>query len=181
MLTLDKVYKASHLLKQAARRTDMIESSGLIEGCDFRLKAENLQLTGSFKLRGAFFKIASLPRDNREIVACGYSTQLGVTHHNTFNHFNLSCDLIEPFRILIDRWVDSCGFLQFGTKEKHRMLEIFNQSFFIDGTQRRLDDCIMMYVRSIFKAISFRELSAVKFCSWQKQELLPKRQCRCEK
>ena len=70
MLTLDKVYKASHLLKQAARRTDMIESCGLIEGCDFRLKAENLQQTGSFKLRGAFFKIASLPRDNREIVAC---------------------------------------------------------------------------------------------------------------
>ena len=70
MLTLDKVYKASHILKQVARRTDMIESCGLIEDCDFRLKAENLQLTGSFKLRGAFFKIASLPRDDREIVAC---------------------------------------------------------------------------------------------------------------
>ena len=70
MLTLDKVYRASHLLKSVARYTDMIESNGLADDCDFRLKAENLQLTGSFKLRGAFFKIASLPQDGREIVAC---------------------------------------------------------------------------------------------------------------
>ena len=70
MLTLDKVYRASHLLKSVARYTDMIESNGFVDDCDFRLKAENLQLTGSFKLRGAFFKIASLPQDGREIVAC---------------------------------------------------------------------------------------------------------------
>ena len=105
---------------------------------------------------------------NREIVSCGYSTQLGIAHHNTFNHFNLSCDLMEPFRILIDRWADSCDFLQFGSPEKHRMLEIFNQPFSIDGTTRRLDDCIMLYVRSVFKSISDRDVSAVKFCTWKK-------------
>jgi hypothetical protein len=76
---------------------------------------------------------------------------------------------MEPFRILVDRWVDTCGCIQLGSREKHRILEIFNQSFFIDGAQRRLDDCIMMYVRSIFKAIDLRKLSAVKFCSWQKK------------
>ena len=70
MLTLDKVYKASHLLKGVARYTDMIGSNGLTDDCQLRLKAENLQLTGSFKLRGAYFKIASLPQDGREIVAC---------------------------------------------------------------------------------------------------------------
>lgn len=70
MLTLDKVYKAWHLLKSVARYTDMIESNGLTDGCQLRLKAENLQLTGSFKLRGAYFKIANLPQDGREIVAC---------------------------------------------------------------------------------------------------------------
>ena len=69
MLTLDKVYKASHLLKSVARYTDMIESNGLTDDCQLRLKAENLQITGSFKLRGAFFKIANLPQDGREIVA----------------------------------------------------------------------------------------------------------------
>ena len=70
MLTLDKVYRAHHLLKSVARYTDMIESNNFSDDCDLRLKAENLQLTGSFKLRGAFFKIASLPPDGREIVAC---------------------------------------------------------------------------------------------------------------
>lgn len=70
MLTLDMVYSASHLLKGVARYTDMIESNGLTDDCTLRLKAENLQLTGSFKLRGAFFKIASLPQNDREIVAC---------------------------------------------------------------------------------------------------------------
>lgn len=70
MLTLDKVYKASRLLKGVVRYTDMIEGNGLTGDCNLRLKAENLQLTGSFKLRGAFFKIASLPQDDREIVAC---------------------------------------------------------------------------------------------------------------
>lgn len=108
---------------------------------------------------------------NREIVACGFSTQLGIAHHNTYNHFNLSCDLMEPFRILVDRWVDTCGFLQFGSAEKHRMLEIFNQPFFMDGASRRLDDCIMLYVRSIFKSISMQELSVVKFCSWKKSKV----------
>lgn len=106
---------------------------------------------------------------NREIVACGFSTQLGIAHHNTYNHFNLSCDLMEPFRILIDRWVDSCKFQEFGHKEKHQMLEIFNQPFYADGANRRLDDCIMLYVRSIFKSIYMQEISAVKFCSWQKE------------
>ena len=72
MLTLDKVYRAAHLLKSVARHTDMVESNGLAPYCDLRLKAENLQLTGSFKLRGAFFKISSLDpgEKDREIIAC---------------------------------------------------------------------------------------------------------------
>ena len=111
---------------------------------------------------------------NREIVASGYSTQLGIAHHNTYNHFNLSCDLMEPFRILVDRWVDTCSFQQFGSPEKHQLLEIFNQPFFMDGASRRLDDCIMLYVRSIFKSISIQDISAVKFCSWKKSNVLAK-------
>ena len=40
---------------------------------------------------------------NREVVANGYITQLGLFHDNMFNQFNLSSDLMEPFRILVDR------------------------------------------------------------------------------
>ena len=108
---------------------------------------------------------------NRAVVACGFSTQLGIAHHNTFNYFNLSCDLMEPFRVLVDRWVRTCEFLRFESGEKHQVLEIFNQPFFINGFSRRLDDCIMIYTRSVFKAISERDISLVKFCSWQEGDI----------
>lgn len=39
---------------------------------------------------------------NREIVAGGYLTQLGIWHDNEFNQFNLSCDLMEPLRTIVD-------------------------------------------------------------------------------
>lgn len=42
---------------------------------------------------------------SREVVACGYLTQLGIHHENVFNRFNLASDLMEPFRVLIDRAV----------------------------------------------------------------------------
>lgn len=72
MVTLDKIYHAKFVLKQVARKTDMIEAPKL--SGDFRLflKTENLQLTGSFKLRGAYYKISQLTDEQRAagIVAC---------------------------------------------------------------------------------------------------------------
>ncbi len=47
---------------------------------------------------------------NREIVASGYLTQVGVFHDNMFNYFNLSSDLMEPFRILVDKEVYKMAF-----------------------------------------------------------------------
>jgi CRISPR-associated endonuclease Cas1 subtype II len=42
---------------------------------------------------------------NREVVANGYITQLGLFHDNMFNQYNLSCDLMEPFRPFVDEKV----------------------------------------------------------------------------
>ena len=72
MLTLDKVYRAARQLSQVARKTDMIDSCGLRSDCELKFKAENLQVTGSFKLRGAYFKISTLTGESpdREIIAC---------------------------------------------------------------------------------------------------------------
>lgn len=52
----------------------------------------------------------------RDIVAQGYFTQLGIFHDNMFNQFNLACDLMEPFRILVDRKVKSMDLQEFGKK-----------------------------------------------------------------
>jgi len=103
---------------------------------------------------------------NREIVACGFSTQLGLSHHNEFNYYNLSCDLMEPFRILIDRHVHACSFDEFFSREKHKVLDIYNQSFLLNGTMQRLDNCIRLYVHSVFKAIKNSDEGAMKNISW---------------
>ena len=72
MLTLDKIYHAKFILKQAARRTDLIAAPHLCPDTDLYLKTENLQMTGSFKLRGAYYKISQLSPQEREkgVIAC---------------------------------------------------------------------------------------------------------------
>ncbi len=74
MLTLDKVYHAHYVLKDAIRLTDVIYSPTLsnICGCNLYLKCENLQITGSFKVRGAYYKIAQLTDEekSRGVIAC---------------------------------------------------------------------------------------------------------------
>lgn len=72
MLTLDKVYHAAYVLKSVARKTDLIEAPVLSKDFRMYLKTENLQLTGSFKLRGAYYKISQLKEEERAagVIAC---------------------------------------------------------------------------------------------------------------
>ena len=72
MLTLDKIYHAAFVLKDVARKTDLIEAPRLSKDCQLYLKTENLQVTGSFKVRGAYYKISQLSREESEkgVIAC---------------------------------------------------------------------------------------------------------------
>ncbi len=72
MLTLDKIYQAAFTLKNVARKTDLLRAQNLGGNAELYLKTENLQVTGSFKIRGAYNKIASLTDEQRAagIVAC---------------------------------------------------------------------------------------------------------------
>ncbi len=72
MLTLDKVYHAAFVLKDVARRTDLIPAPKLSDDCKIYLKTENLQVTGSFKVRGAYYKISQLTDEEKRkgVVAC---------------------------------------------------------------------------------------------------------------
>lgn len=71
-LTLDTVYRANYCLRQVVRRTDVLPAPKLHPGLDLHLKAENLQVTGSFKVRGAYYKISQLTDEERShgVVAC---------------------------------------------------------------------------------------------------------------
>ena len=79
MLTLDKIYQASYALKTVIRRTDLISAPNINPESHIFLKPENLQVTGSFKVRGACFKIAQLTEEEKShgVVACsaGYHAQ----------------------------------------------------------------------------------------------------------
>ena len=74
MLTLDKVYHARYVLKDAIRQTDMIYAPVISKesGCKVYLKTENLQVTGSFKVRGAYYKISQLSEKDKAkgVIAC---------------------------------------------------------------------------------------------------------------
>ena len=72
MLTIDKVYDAQKALKGVARKTDVIHAPKLCPGIDLYLKTENLQVTGSFKLRGAYYKMTRLSKEEKErgVIAC---------------------------------------------------------------------------------------------------------------
>ncbi len=100
---------------------------------------------------------------NREISANGYLTQLGIFHNNMFNQFNLGCDLMEPFRVFIDRYVASQMYDQFETEEKHTLLSIFNQTIVVDSTRQVFLNAVKIYVRSVFDALNDRDISVIKF------------------
>lgn len=72
MLTLDTIYKASHVLKEVIRSTDLIKAPKINEDAEVYLKTENLQVTGSFKVRGAYYKISTLSEEERKkgVIAC---------------------------------------------------------------------------------------------------------------
>jgi len=72
MLTLDNVYRASYALRDVVRKTDVIYAPNLCPGAQIYLKTENLQITGSFKVRGSYYKMSRLSdaEKSRGVIAC---------------------------------------------------------------------------------------------------------------
>ena len=100
---------------------------------------------------------------NREICANGYLTQLGIFHDNMFNHFNLSCDFMEPFRVLVDRHVYGYEPVEFGKNEKYALWQILEQIVVIDGSRRTVSDAIKIYTKSVFEAVNDADPSKIKY------------------
>ena len=71
-MTLDKIYQAAYALKDVVRRTDLIRAPLINKDSDIYLKPENLQVTGSFKVRGAYNKISRLSEEEKAkgVIAC---------------------------------------------------------------------------------------------------------------
>lgn len=89
---------------------------------------------------------------NREVVGCGRLTQLGLTHRNEFNEFNLSCDLIEPFRVLVDEYAYLNAEKPFGKESKFELVGMLNKKVMY-GKEFCLNDAIANYVRNVFDCL----------------------------
>ncbi len=99
----------------------------------------------------------------REIVANGYITQLGLFHDNMFNQFNLASDLMEPFRVLIDKEVVSMIMDEFDQDEKMRLVNVLNQEIMIDGKIQYVNNAIKIYCKSIFDALNENDSALIRF------------------
>lgn len=104
---------------------------------------------------------------NREIVGSGYLTQLGLFHDNMFNQFNLSCDIMEPFRPIIDRRVRLLFPEKFETEEKREMLTVLNDEFLIDGRKQTLLNAVRIYTKSVLDSIEQGDISCIKTYSYE--------------
>lgn len=100
---------------------------------------------------------------NREITAGGYLTQIGIFHDNRFNHFNLSCDLMEPFRFLVDRAVYEMMPQQFEREEKHQLWALFSQTVVIRNQKQTVLNAIRIYTKCILDCIGSNTPEAICF------------------
>lgn len=103
----------------------------------------------------------------REIVANGYLTQLGLFHDNIFNHFNLASDLMEPYRILVDKMVVEADFQKFEHDEKMQLISLLNKEIIVDGKKHTVLNGIKIYCKSIFDALNERDLSYIRYYEYE--------------
>lgn len=100
---------------------------------------------------------------NREIISNGYITQLGIFHDNMFNKFNLSCDLMEPFRVIIDECIFNMNLYKFEKDEKMQIVNLLNKEIIIERKTHYLNNAIKIYCKSVLDAISEKDISLIKF------------------
>lgn len=127
-------------------------------GMGFSRKAEN-----SINAALNFGYSIILSAFNREIVANGYITQLGIAHDNIYNNFNLASDLMEPFRPLIDEVVYYMQPEEFGREQKIDILKLLQKEVFLDGKKQVVDNAIKIYCRSVLDALDEGDIRLIRF------------------
>lgn len=101
---------------------------------------------------------------NREIVCNGYLTQLGICHDNVFNHFNLSSDLIEPLRPLVDGKASSWEpFEELTPAHKLELVDLLNEKVSINNKIYYFQDALSIYCKSVLDSIEAQDVSLIRF------------------
>lgn len=103
---------------------------------------------------------------NKAIVANGYITQIGLKHKNYFNQFNLTSDLMEPFRVFVDEIVYIHQFEPFNNKYKLILIDLLNKKIRINSKEYYLTNAIELYVRHVFKALETNKIENLVFMEY---------------
>ena len=94
-------------------------------------------------------------------MASGFLTQLGIWHDNEFNQFNLACDLMEPFRVVVDKTALA---IEEGDKNfKRIMANILNYKTLMDGKNTTFDLALRQFARSVFRALEQSDETQIIF------------------
>jgi len=101
---------------------------------------------------------------NKEICKNGYLTQLGIHHRSEFNPYNLSSDLMEPFRVLVDEVVYAYQDQEFDKDYKMRLVDLLNKKVAIGGKKHYLMNAVEVYTKKAFQALEYKDMTlALKF------------------
>lgn len=104
---------------------------------------------------------------SQELVALGYTTQLGIKHTSEYNYFNLSDDLIEPYRPIADYYIYT---ILLNTEEKfltpdlkHKIINILNMEIFLNNQKMKMGTSIQFYVRNIMSSLENKNFKNLTF------------------
>ena len=89
-------------------------------------------------------------------------TQLGIKHKNEFNYFNLSYDLVEPFRVFVDDLVVQNMDDHFENEFKYELINVLNSKVKIKGKSYFLTNAIKIYVKNILNALDDKNPTLVQ-------------------
>ena len=100
---------------------------------------------------------------NKEVSSNGCITQLGIKHKNEFNYFNLSYDIIEPFRVLVDNIVAENIENEFNKDYKYKLINVLNSKIKMEGKSYYFTNAIQIYVKGLLNALDEDEPDLVPF------------------
>lgn len=120
----------------------------LLFGKNF-IRGENDQINSSLDY-GYSILLSTL---NKEVVSKGYITQIGINHRSEYNQFNLSCDLMEPFRPLIDEIVYNNKNFEFNRMQKYKLIDVLNRLIILDNKKQYVSTAISIYLQNVFNSL----------------------------
>ena len=98
---------------------------------------------------------------NKEIVSKGYITPLGLNHKSEFNQFNLTCDLMEIYRPLIDEIVYKNIEFAFDKTSKYKLIDVSNQKVKVENKEQYLSNAVPIFITSVFDFLEDKEESKI--------------------